>query len=63
MKRVFYGGRAMNKVKKYSELNNTEIRKITYENCPLKCVSCSDLCEKIPVGQCRKNLSIKFDRQ
>lgn len=61
MKRVFIGG-FMDK-KKYCEMDNTEIRKITYENCPLKCTSCEALCDEMPVGQCRKNLSTKFDSQ
>lgn len=49
--------------KKYSEMDNTEIRKITYESCPIKCTSCRALCDEIPVGQCRKNLSEKLDKQ
>lgn len=48
---------------KYSEMSNAEIRKISYENCPLKCTSCSALCDEMPVGQCRKNLSQKFDKE
>lgn len=47
--------------KEYSALNNTEIRKIEYEACPLKCTSCKALCDEMPVGQCRKKLSEKFD--
>lgn len=47
--------------KKYKDMNNTEIRKITYENCPLKCTGCEALCDEMPVGQCRTNLSKKFD--
>lgn len=47
--------------KKYSEMDNTEIRKITYESCPIKCTSCRALCDEMPVGQCRKNLSEKLD--
>ena len=47
--------------KKYAEMDNTEIRKISYEECPLKCTSCSALCNEMPVGQCRKNLSQAFD--
>lgn len=27
---------------KYSDLNNTEIRNIDFENCPSKCVSCKE---------------------
>lgn len=46
---------------KFSEMNNTEIRKISYEECPLKCTSCKELCEEMPVGQCRRNLSEKLD--
>ena len=49
--------------KKYCEMNNTEIRKITYEECPLKCTLCEALCDEMPVGQCRNNLSNKFDRK
>lgn len=46
---------------KYNYMNNVEIRKITYENCPLKCTCCKALCDEMPVGQCRTNLSHKFD--
>lgn len=49
--------------KKYKDMNNTEIREITYENCPLKCTGCEALCDEMPVGQCRANLSQKFDSQ
>ena len=49
------------KDKKYKDMNNTEIRKITYEECPLKCTGCEGLCDEMPVGQCRANLSQKFD--
>ena len=51
------------KKKKYCEMNNSEIRRITYENCPLKCTSCEALCDKMSVNQCRNNLSKKFDNQ
>lgn len=47
---------------RYSEMNNTEIRKITYADCPLKCTDCEALCDEMPVGQCRANLSEKFDK-
>ncbi len=47
--------------KKYFEMDDTEIKKITYETCPLKCTSCEALCNEMPIGQCRKNLSNKFD--
>ena len=47
---------------KYSEMDNTEIRKITYDTCPIKCTSCRDLCDEMSVGQCRKNLSEKLDK-
>lgn len=47
----------------YCEMNNTEIRKISYEECPLKCTGCKALCDEMPVGQCRKNLSQAFDNQ
>lgn len=47
----------------YCEMNNTEIRKISYEECPLKCTGCKTLCDEMPVGQCRKNLSQAFDNQ
>lgn len=46
---------------KYKDMNNTQIRKITYEKCPLKCTGCEALCDEMPVGQCRANLSEKFD--
>jgi len=48
---------------KYSEMSNTEIREITYENCPLKCTGCRAICDEMPVGQCRQNLSEKFDTE
>lgn len=47
--------------KKYKEMTSSEIRKITYENCPLKCTGCEALCDEMTIGQCRKNLSEKFD--
>lgn len=46
---------------KYKDMDNSQIRKISYETCPLKCVSCEALCDSMPVGQCRKNLSQAFD--
>lgn len=48
---------------KYREMSNTEIRRITYEDCPLKCTSCEALCDEMPVGYCRDNLSHKFDEK
>lgn len=56
---IILGGEAV----KYSELDNTEIRKISYEQCPLKCTGCEALCDEMPVGQCRKNLSQEFDNK
>ena len=47
--------------KKYSEMDNIEIRKIEYEDCPLKCTCCEALCNEMSVGQCRKNLSQAYD--
>lgn len=47
--------------KKYRDMNNSKIRKITYSECPLKCVGCEDLCEEMTVAQCRNNLSKEFD--
>lgn len=47
---------------KYSEMSNTDIRKITYADCPLQCTDCEALCDEMPVGQCRANLSEKFDK-
>ena len=49
--------------KLYEEMSNTEIRKISYEECPLKCTGCEALCNEMPEGQCRANLSEKFDRK
>ena len=49
--------------KLYKEMSNTEIRKISYEECHLKCTGCEALCNEMPVGQCRANLSEKFDRK
>lgn len=46
----------------YGEMSNEEIRSISYEECPLKCTSCSALCDEMPVGQCRRNLSAAFDK-
>ena len=48
---------------KYCDMNNTEIRKITYEQCPLKCTGCEALCNEMQVNQCRKNLSQAFDKE
>lgn len=45
----------------YREMDNTEIRKISYNECPLKCTGCEVLCDEMPVGQCKKNLSQAFD--
>lgn len=50
------------KMKKYSEMSNAEIKKIFYEECPLKCVSRKEECDEVPIGQCRKNLSEQFDK-
>ena len=49
--------------KRYSEMNNSEIKKITYETCPIKCTSCNALCNEMSVEQCRKNLSEKLDKK
>jgi len=49
-------------MKKYSEMSNAEIKKIFYEECPLKCVSRKEECDEVPIGQCRKNLSEQFDK-
>lgn len=46
---------------KYCDMNNEEIKKITYEQCPLKCTGCEALCNEMSVGQCRKNLSYAYD--
>ena len=48
---------------KYCDMDNTEIRKIIYEQCPLKCTGCEALCNEMPVNQCRKNLSQEFDKK
>ena len=48
---------------KYCDMNNTEIREITYEQCPLKCTGCEALCNEMPINQCRKNLSQAFDQE
>ena len=45
------------------EMDNTEIRKITYTECHLKCVSCEALCDEMPVGQCKKNLIQHYERK
>ena len=47
----------------YCDMNNTEIRKISYKKCPLKCTGCEALCDGMSVGQCRKNLSQAFDNK
>lgn len=53
----------MEKVKKqYCEMDNTEIRQISYEECPIKCTGCEALCNEMPVGQCRANLSERLDK-
>ena len=48
--------------KKYKDMSNTEIRKITFESCPCKCTTCSEACGATPVGACREHLSKKFDQ-
>jgi hypothetical protein len=48
---------------KYSNMSNEEIRRLSYENCPLKCTSCEPLCDKMPVGRCRDNLSKTLDKK
>lgn len=48
---------------KYRDMNNAEIREITYEQCPLKCTRCEALCNEMSVAQCRKNLSQAFDKE
>lgn len=50
-------------MKKYSEMDNTEIRKITYEQCPLQCTGCEALCNEMTIYQRRKNLSQAFDKE
>jgi len=47
--------------KKFCDMDNTEIRGITYELCPLKCVSCEALCNEMAVLHCRHNLSKAYD--
>ena len=47
---------------KYKEMSASDSRKIAYEECPLKCTSCEALCDEMPVGQCRKNLSEAYDK-
>ena len=47
----------------YCDMDNTEIRKITYEQCPLKCTGCAALCNEMSISQCRKNLSQAFDKK
>lgn len=56
---IIIGGEAV----KYSEMDNSEIRKISYEECPLKCTDCEALCDEMSVGQCRKNLSQAFNNK
>lgn len=56
---IIIGGEAV----KYSEMDNSEIRKISYDECHLKCTGCKALCDEMPVGQCRKNLSQAFDNK
>lgn len=59
---VIMGGEAAKGNKPYREMNNTEIRHISYEECPLKCTGCEALCNEMSVGQCRANLSEKLDK-
>lgn len=47
---------------KYKDMSASEIRKITYEECPLKCTSCEALCNEMAIEQCRKNLSAAYDK-
>lgn len=48
---------------KYCCMTDTEIKQITYEQCPLKCTGCTALCNEMSVCQCRKNLSQAFDKE
>lgn len=58
-----FRGETEQNYKKYGDMSNTEIRKITYEECPIKCTGCEALCDEMSVGQCRKNLSYKLDNR
>lgn len=58
---VIIGGESA-KEKSYREMNNTEIRHISYKECPIKCTGCEALCDEMSVGQCRANLSEKYDK-
>ena len=60
---VIIGGEAVKGYKPYREMDNAEIRHISYEECPIKCTGCEALCNEMPVGQCRKNLSQAFDNK
>lgn len=44
---------------KYKDMTATEIRNITFENCPYKCSCCEKQCEQHTVAECRKHLSDK----
>ena len=50
-------------MKQYKDMTNTEIiEKISYANCPVKCVECESMCDLVTVKKCRENLSAKMDR-
>lgn len=37
-------------------MTNTEARKITFNECKVKCVACEEDCENMLIGECRKRL-------
>jgi hypothetical protein len=49
------------KAKKYCDMNNAEIREISFDKCPCKCTVSSGACELTPVGFCRAHLSKNLD--
>ncbi len=37
-------------------MTNIEARKITFDECKVKCVACEEDCENMSIGECRKRL-------
>jgi len=38
------------------KMDNSELRKITFDECPCKCCNAEADCDKTPVGKCREHL-------
>jgi hypothetical protein len=43
-------------------MTTTEARQVTYDKCPVKCVSCEKECDSTAVGVCIHNLEAHMDK-